>query len=255
MAKKLAEGRVDITVEKMRNDEFGMMMEELQKVVERMRYQAKLTEELSHGNFAMTVDVDSKEDVMGNFIKQMVEKNRNALSNISDAAYQVAVSSSEVASASESLAQGSTEQAGAIEQIMASITEIADKTKENATQAGQATDLVNHAIAEVKKGNDQMQGMMSAMQEINESSESISKIIKVIDDIAFQTNILALNAAVEAARAGEAGKGFAVVAGSIKSLSENTSREVGKINVLIQQIVASVVELTTESHEMIAFLD
>ena len=240
MAKKLAEGRVDITVEKMRNDEFGMMMDELQKVVERMRYQAKLTEELSHGNFAMTVDVDSKEDVMGNFIKQMVEKNRNALSNISDAAYQVAVSSSEVASASESLAQGSTEQAGAIEQIMASITEIADKTKENATQAGQATDLVNHAIAEVKKGNDQMQGMMSAMQEINESSESISKIIKVIDDIAFQTNILALNAAVEAARAGEAGKGFAVVAEEVRNLAAKSAAAASETAELIEDSIRKV---------------
>ena len=114
------------------------------------------------------------------------------------------------------MAQGSTEQASAIQEITASIDEIADKTKQNADQANSAASLVVRAIDDVKKGNNQMEEMMIAMKDINKASESISKIIQVIDDIAFQTNILALNAAVEAARAGEAGKGFAVVAEEVQ---------------------------------------
>ena len=148
--------------------------------------------------------------MLGNSLKKLVEDNLNALTNISDAGAQVTISSSQVASASQALAQGSTQQASAIEEITASIDEIADKTKQNAVEANKAAGLVVKAIEDVKRGNQQMQDMMGAMHDINKSSESISKIIKVIDDIAFQTNILALNAAVEAARAGEAGKGFAV---------------------------------------------
>ena len=100
-----------------------------------------------------------------------------------------------MASASQSLAQGSTQQASAIEQITASMAEIAQRTKVNATDAASASELVQEAKVGAELGNQQMNHMMQAMEEINESSENISKIIRVIDDIAFQTNILALNAA------------------------------------------------------------
>lgn len=222
-ASKLASGSVDIKLTKLRDDEFGKVIDDYQAVIDRMRYEVAAANELANGNMAVAVKTVSKEDAMGYALKTIAEKNSSSISNIKESAYQVSVSSSQVASASESLAQGSTEQASAIEQITASISEIAGRTKENAAQANEAAELVSTAISTVKKGNSQMHDMMNAMEDINKASESISKIIKTIDDIAFQTNILALNAAVEAARAGEAGKGFAVVAEEVRNLAAKSA--------------------------------
>ena len=222
-AKRIALGHTEIELIKYANDEFGELVDEYTDVINNIKEQAGIAEEVASGNLTVQVNPKSNEDMLGNALKKLVDDNFHALSNISDAGSQVTISSSQVASASQALAQGSTEQASAIQQITASIDEIAEKTKQNAEQANSAASLVNRAIDDVKQGNEQMQGMMTAMEDINKASESISKIIKTIDDISFQTNILALNAAVEAARAGEAGKGFAVVAEEVRSLASKSS--------------------------------
>ena len=239
-AKEIAMGHVNIDLVKFANDEFGDLVDEYTKVIDNIKYQSQIAEEVSNGNLTISVSPKSPEDLLGNSLKKLVEDNFNALSNISDAGTQVTISSSQVASASQALAQGSTQQASAIEQITASIDEIAEKTKQNADQANEAANLVIHAIEDVNKGNKQMEDMVAAMQDINKASESISKIIKVIDDIAFQTNILALNAAVEAARAGEAGKGFAVVAEEVRSLAAKSASAAGETAELIEDSIGKV---------------
>lgn len=239
-AKDIAAGRVNIELVKYNNDEFGELVDEYTHVIDNIKAQANIAEEVSKGNLTITVTPSSPDDVLGNSLKKLVEDNLNALSSISDAGSRVTLSSSQVASTSQTLAQGSTEQASAIQQITASIDEIADKTKENADQANEAADLVVRAINDVKKGNAQMKETIAAMEDINKSSESIAKIIKVIDDIAFQTNILALNAAVEAARAGEAGKGFAVVAEEVRSLAAKSAEASAETADLIENSISKV---------------
>ncbi len=236
----MAKGKIDVKVEKRNNDEFGELIDDVGMLVKGIAEQTEVAKQVADGNMTVEVTPRSDVDVMGLALKQMVTKNHKTLSNIKEAAYQVSTSSSQVASASEALAQGSTEQASAIEEITASIADVAEKTRQNAAQANTAADMMAKTIGEVRKGNEEMQQMVVAMKEINASSENISKIIKVIDDIAFQTNILALNAAVEAARAGDAGKGFAVVAEEVRNLAAKSAAAAAETAEMIEDSIKKV---------------
>ncbi len=238
--KKLAEGNTDIELQKVSENEFGTLIDELQMVIDHLKEQAAVADEVAAGDLTVKVAPKSEHDIMGNALKTLVESNYAALKDIDQGAYQVMTSSSQVASASESLAQGSTEQASAIEEVTASIAEVAEKTMQNADEANKAASLINTVIDDVSEGNKEMGMMLDAMNDINVSADSIAKIIKVIDDIAFQTNILALNAAVEAARAGDAGKGFAVVADEVRNLAAKSAQAAAETAELIEDSIAKV---------------
>lgn len=239
-SKKMARGDIEVTLKKYGNNELGQLTDDFQQLVDNVRYQAEIAGRIAAGDMDIEVQVKGEKDVLGNAFAKIVRENNHMLTNIRESAEQVALGAGQVAGASQSLAQGSTDQASAIQQVTASINEIAENTRGSAEQAKVANNLVNKVKEDAETGNVQMQEMIEAMQQINKSSESISKIIKVIDDIAFQTNILALNAAVEAARAGVHGKGFAVVAEEVRNLAGKSAQAASETAEMIEDSIRKV---------------
>ncbi|OEU51016.1 MAG: hypothetical protein BA871_00690 [Desulfuromonadales bacterium C00003096] len=176
---------------------------------------------------------DSQDSIRG-ALKQLGQDLNSLIAQIFTSGEQIASGSMQVADGSQSLSQGATESAASVEEITASMMELASQTKQNADNATQANQLVLQAKDAAEKGNHQMQDMVTAMSEINAAGQNISKIIKVIDEIAFQTNLLALNAAVEAARAGQHGKGFAVVAEEVRNLAARSAQAAKETAELIE---------------------
>jgi methyl-accepting chemotaxis protein len=182
--------------------------------------------------------------IIKNSVNDTIQSLNETLGRINNAADEVAAGSKQVSFASQALAQGATEQASSMEELNASMNAVADQTKENALSANQANQLTLVAQENAVQGNQQMQAMLRSMEEINSASAKISNIIKVIDDIAFQTNILALNAAVEAARAGQMGKGFAVVAEEVRTLAGRSAEAAKETTALIEGSISKVKEGT-----------
>ncbi len=267
-ARKMTMGDIDVDCKKVYNDDLGELLDEFAQMSEAIRVQTDITEAISKGDLTMEANPRSDRDVLGKAIVRLLSENNMTLSNVKQASAQITVGSEQVANASQALAQGSTEQASAIEQVTASMDEVTQRTKANATQAGEANVLVQNIKGMATSGNDQMKSMIQAMDDINASSETISKIIKTIDDIAFQTNILALNAAVEAARAGVHGKGFAVVAEEVRNLAaksasaasetaemiDDTIHKVGNGTKIAQDTAKSLDEIVTSIDEIVGLI-
>lgn len=239
-ARKLTEGDIQIQLTKYGENELGELTDDFQKLVDNIKYQAQVAGKISEGNLDFDVKVKSSKDVLGNAFAKIVREENEVLGGIREAAEQVAMGADQVSGASQSLAEGATEQASAIQQVTASIDEIAESTRGNSEKAKEANDMVYDVKRKAETGNHQMKDMIMAMEQINQASESISKIIKVIDDIAFQTNILALNAAVEAARAGVHGKGFAVVAEEVRNLAGKSAQAASETAEMIEDSVRKV---------------
>ena len=185
--------------------------------------QADIMTRMASGDYSVSIPTRSDGDIMNQAINNMLTRTNDTLRQITLSSAQVATGSKQIADSSQTLAHGSSQQTASVEQLSSSIAEIAQKTKGNAEMAGRAAILADTIRNNAEKGSCQMDEMMAAVKDINTASQNINKVIKVIDDIAFQTNILALNAAVEAARAGPHGKGFAVVAEEVRNLAAKSA--------------------------------
>ena len=215
-------------------DEIGATVMGCVTSIQHVTQIAKELEAVANGDLTIDVNVLSASDTMGKSLSHMLESLNHIFEEIHASANQVSTGSSQIADGAQALAQGATVQAASIEELSSSIADIAFKTKNNAETAEKTSSLAQSIMTNAERGSRQMDEMVGAVSEINEASQSISKVIKVIEDIAFQTNILALNAAVEAARAGQHGKGFAVVAEEVRNLAAKSAEAASSTSSLIQ---------------------
>lgn len=212
---------------------------------------SRILTELSHDNY----DLYLTKDFHGDFIpiktglNHIIERINIVMSEINNSADQVAAGSRLISESSMNLSQGATEQAASVEELNSSIEMISEQTRDSAVTARDAYKLAESAQSNATKGNNLMENMLFAMEEINDASNNISKIIKVIEEIALQTNLLALNAAVEAARAGHHGRGFAVVADQVRTLAGRSQDAVKETTSLIEGTVDKVGEGTKMANE------
>ena len=230
------------------NDEIGILAQSFDQTIGRLRNYigeiSHMLESIAEGD--LTVQIN--QEYVGDFarirssLNDILEKLDKTIGQIVVSSESVSGGAAQMSAAAQGLSQGAVEQTGAVEGLESTMEEVAGRIRQTADNAGQVQEQAGEMGRQLIESNQKMQEMVVAMEKINSSSGEIGKIIKAIEDIAFQTNILALNASVEAARAGEAGKGFAVVSGEVRSLAGKTAEASKTTAALIERSIAAVEE-------------
>ena len=240
---EIASGNLNVTMDVKSDTEIGVVADYIGKTVTRLNGYieeiSQVLEKMAQGDMRirLTKEYSGEFAPIKHALEDIGRSFNHTLSMINQSSEQVNQGASHVASGAQALASGSTEQASSLQELTAQVEMISAQSQNNAQSASTAKKLAEESGEEVERGNAHMDHMLKAMDEISQSSEEINKIIKVIDDIAFQTNILALNAAVEAARAGEAGRGFAVVADEVRNLAARSAEAAKQTQALISESV------------------
>ncbi len=228
------------------DDEIGLLAQSFDSTICRLRNYigeiSSMLEDIAEGNLTAQIT----QEYVGDFatirtsLNDILQKLNSTMSQIVSSSEGVSGGANQMSTAAQALSQGSVEQASAVEGLKQTMEEVTGRVKQTALNAQQAREQAGEMGRQITESNQKMQEMINAMQEINDSSNEIGKIIKTIEDIAFQTNILALNAAVEAARAGTAGKGFAVVADEVRNLASKSAEASQSTATLIERSISAV---------------
>ncbi|MGN0690993.1 MAG: methyl-accepting chemotaxis protein [Oscillospiraceae bacterium] len=245
-ADRIASGELSATFDYNAGDEIGTLCANFARCTDITRkYIADISEKLDRlagGDFTVTVD----EDYIGDFapikasLNNIIGSMRNTLNNIDAASKQVSMGAGNVAQTAADLAAGVSDQTESVSRLNDDIAAIMDKVRESSSIADDARVLAGNAKERIEDSNREMEKLLKAMAEISAMSAETAKIVKTIDDIAFQTNILALNASVEAARAGAAGKGFTVVADEVRNLAGKSAEAANRTSKLISQTTEAI---------------
>ncbi len=235
MLDDLENGHLDTRLGLQRKDEIGQMAETMDRFADSLGNEVVSSlQKLANGDLTFEITPRDERDQLRGSLKKLGEDLNQIMLQIQTAGEQIDSGSSQVSESAQSLSDGAAQSAASVEEISSSMNEIGSQTNTSSENAQQANQLSSSAQEAANTGSERMSEMINAMGEINEAGQNISKIIKVIDEIAFQTNLLALNAAVEAARAGQHGKGFAVVAEEVRNLAARSAKAAAETAELIE---------------------
>ncbi len=238
MLEEMEHGHLDARMNLKRTDEIGDMAATMDRFADSLQHEViEALNRLASGDLTYEVVPRDEQDQLRGSLKQLNQDLNQIMEQVLSTSTEIVTASGQVADTSQTLSQGATESAASLEEISASLNQTAAQIRQNAESSTQANKLTSAARDAAQQGSEHMQGMVSAMTEIDAAGQDISKIIKTIDEIAFQTNLLALNAAVEAARAGQHGKGFAVVAEEVRNLAGRSAKAAAETANLIQGTV------------------
>lgn len=255
VSEQIAQGNTEIHILTSELSEIDRLNESFTAVAAGVREQSQVLERIADGDFTVTMQERSSHDVLGQSINKMVALLNRTLHQINISADEVATGSDQVSSGAQALAQGATEQASSVEELSALLVNMQNQFKQTGENIIKITRDTDKVEADLHLTYAQMQSLMKEILEVNAKSAETSKIIKTIEDIAFQTNILALNAAVEAARAGVAGKGFAVVADEVRNLAGKSAEAAKSTAALIESTVNSIGSVTQNAEATVTTMD